>query len=464
MTKTLCLNMIVKNEMANLERCLGSVADYIDCWVIGDTGSTDGTQEFVKSFFAERCIPGELHSFPFQNFEQARNAALDCSAASKLAYDYLMLADADMELVVEDKSFREMLEAPGYRLLQRAGLSFTYWNTRLVQKNLGARYHGVTHEYLDVPREVKELHGVWYKDHASGSNRPDKFGRDISLLKEALRTEKNKFLQARYIFYLGQSYQDAGENEKALPFLLKRAQLGHWTEEVFMSLYAAGKAQEAIGRPFEEVIATYARACDVAPTRAEALHAASRFCRINNKFADGYDYARRGVRIPLPIHGLFVESWIYEYGLLDELAENALQFERYQDCIDACDRLLREGRIPQQMHERVASCRQLASDKLMSRNQVAAQPKMIDFVPKPAADIVMEMIEGELLLYHPQQACAVYLSPTAAVIWGLCDGKRSTREIIQLIGDSYPVAAATVTDDVLITLNELQDSGVLVAR
>ena len=83
--KTLCLNMIVKNEMANLERCLAAVADHIDCWVIGDTGSTDGTQDFIKSFFAARDIPGELHSFPFENFEQARNAALDCAYASPLS-------------------------------------------------------------------------------------------------------------------------------------------------------------------------------------------------------------------------------------------------------------------------------------------------------------------------------------------------------------------------------------------
>ena len=68
----LCLNMIVKNEMANLERCLTAVADRIACWVIGDTGSTDGTQDFIHSFFAARNIPGELHSFPFHNFSPDR--------------------------------------------------------------------------------------------------------------------------------------------------------------------------------------------------------------------------------------------------------------------------------------------------------------------------------------------------------------------------------------------------------
>ena len=34
--EALCLNMIVKNEMANLERCLAAVADHIACWVIGE--------------------------------------------------------------------------------------------------------------------------------------------------------------------------------------------------------------------------------------------------------------------------------------------------------------------------------------------------------------------------------------------------------------------------------------------
>ena len=77
--KRLCLNMIVRNEIANLARCLGALADHVDCWVICDTGSTDGTQDFIKSFFAARKKPGELHSLPFQHFEQARNAALDCA-------------------------------------------------------------------------------------------------------------------------------------------------------------------------------------------------------------------------------------------------------------------------------------------------------------------------------------------------------------------------------------------------
>jgi Coenzyme PQQ synthesis protein D (PqqD) len=83
-----------------------------------------------------------------------------------------------------------------------------------------------------------------------------------------------------------------------------------------------------------------------------------------------------------------------------------------------------------------------------------------DVVPLPIADVEIEIIDGEVLLYHPQQTRAVYLNPSAAVVWGLCDGDRTAREIIRIIGETYP-DAESVTDDVLSALNELRGSGIV---
>lgn len=69
--RALCPKRIVKNKMANLERCLTSAAPRIS-WVVGDTGPTDDPPEFVRSFFAARNTPGELHSYPFIDLAQAR--------------------------------------------------------------------------------------------------------------------------------------------------------------------------------------------------------------------------------------------------------------------------------------------------------------------------------------------------------------------------------------------------------
>jgi O-antigen biosynthesis protein len=362
--RTLCLNMIVRNEVANLNRLLNSIANHIDCWIIADTGSADGTQDLVRAFFAQRGLPGELHDFPFVNFEQARNEALARAYASPLAYDYVLLADADMELVAENAGFRMGLEARGYQLLQRTESGLVYWNTRLVRRDAGARYRGVTHEFLEVPGGVRQLQGVWYKDHASGTNRVDKFERDIALLTGALETEQDAFLVARYIFYLAQSFRDGGEKTKAIDAYLRRAELGYWAEEVFWSLYSAARLKEELGHDPEEVISLYARASDAAPTRAEALHAASRLCRNSGRNQQGYDIAKRGLALSAPADGLFVESWIYEYGLLDEFAVNAYWAGHFRESLDACERILGEQHIPLDQRDRISANAAFSHQKL----------------------------------------------------------------------------------------------------
>ena len=87
---------------------------------------------------------------------------------------------------------------------------------------------------------------------------------------------------------------------------------------------------------------------------------------------------------------------------------------------------------------------------------------MLDLVPRPGADVEMEVVDGEVLLYHPQRTRVVYLNSTAAIVWALCDASRPVSEIIRTIAECYPEATANLTAEVLATLIELQDNGVLV--
>jgi len=88
----------------------------------------------------------------------------------------------------------------------------------------------------------------------------------------------------------------------------------------------------------------------------------------------------------------------------------------------------------------------------------------INQAPSPAADVKVEVIEGEILLYHPRQTKAVYLNPEAAVIWSLCDGQRSTRDIIRLIEEEYAASTATIAADVIAAIETLSAEGILEAR
>jgi LPS sulfotransferase NodH len=170
-----------------------------------------------------------------------------------------------------------------------------------------------------------------------------------------------------YVEPPAKEYRGAGEPSKAEV----RAGFEQWLkhhqsvrDEVFTVLYRAAEGLQAEGRPFDEVIAVYDRASNAAPHRAEALHDASRICRWNNNFAEGYEYARRGLAIPPPTGGQSIQQWIYDYGLLDEFAVNAYWIERYQDCLDACQRLLREGKMPSDMYDRVKKNADFATTKL----------------------------------------------------------------------------------------------------
>ncbi|MBV8399509.1 MAG: hypothetical protein JOZ17_12325, partial [Acetobacteraceae bacterium] len=64
-------------------------------------------------------------------------------------------------------------------------------------------------------------------------------------------TETDPFLVSRYTFYLAQSYRDCGEKEKALENYLKRADLGYWDQEIYISLLEAGNLMVALGRLFD---------------------------------------------------------------------------------------------------------------------------------------------------------------------------------------------------------------------
>lgn len=360
----ICLSMIVKNEAAVITRCLASVRPVIGHWIIVDTGSTDGTQAIIRDFMHD--IPGELHERPWVDFAHNRTEALRLSRGHG---DYSLLIDADDTLVIDpgfslpalDRDFYSlMIESPPMR-----------WPLAQLFRNERAwRYAGVLHEFPVCEDHANPtgdlLPGLRILRGQDGNRRkdPDVFRRDAAILEQALRSEADPMLAARYRFYLAQSYRDGGEPEKALANYLIRANAGFWEQEVYVSLWEAAKLQEQLHHPIDHILATLRRANDTCASRAEALYGASRLCRLAGRHAEGFVFAQKGLQVPVPDDALFSSLWVYQYGLLDELAVNASWIGHHQECLEACHRLLREGLLPAGERPRVRANAQLARDRL----------------------------------------------------------------------------------------------------
>jgi glycosyltransferase involved in cell wall biosynthesis len=343
MPATIALAMIVKDEAPIIERCLASAVGVIDRWLIIDTGSSDDTPQLIASRLAG--IPGTLFHRPWVDFGHNRSELV---ALAREAADYLLLLDADMELLV-DPAFDKRLDADAYYLHYTGGLD--YAQKLLVRAELDWRYVGATHEYIhsDRCRRVETLRSLRVRHRADGSSRAVKGERDAALLERQLQQDPG---DARAAFYLARTYCDQGRLEEAIEQFAKRVALGGWLEEQWQAAYEAGRLSLELRRE-DQGVGWLLRAYQMHPARAEPLYALAHWYRRSERFHLAYVFAKAASRIAYPEDKLFVEREVYDHRLLDELSLAAYYVGQFGESADLCRRLLAEARFPATERQRI---------------------------------------------------------------------------------------------------------------
>jgi hypothetical protein len=237
---TICLNMIVKNEIKVLPRLFKSLIKYIDSYIIVDTGSSDGTQEYIKNFMQENKIPGGLYQREWINFGANRQIALELA---KDIADYLMIIDADEELIVTDQLFKNALTAPSYTIVREFG-STEYRLPFLIDvrnsNTFNWKWNAPVHNYLtsnenleQTPLEKNRLFIKSYPHQGAkshGISTEEKYLKDAELLEqELLKNPKD----TRSMFYLAQSYKDAKKYDLSYKYYKMVTLNNGWLEEKF---------------------------------------------------------------------------------------------------------------------------------------------------------------------------------------------------------------------------------------
>lgn len=356
MRPRIVLTMIVKNETKVIERCINSIRPVIDAWCIVDTGSTDGTQDLIRRTLAD--LPGELHEIPWRDFAYNRTTALELA---RPLGEYSLMIDADVQCVVHAGvdlgAFTASLTADVYGVMldDRA---IEYQRPQLTSTRVPFSYRGVLHEFLVVPPDatnggiVDAFHFLSNFDGARSQN-PNKWHDDVRILEQALAAGVEADIAPRYTYYLGQSLFAAGRLRDAGEIYRRRAEMGGWAEEVYLSWYASGQIRHRLGDDIDLVLADLMRANDALPSRAEAACRAASVARLAGRMPTAYLFARRAADIERPAVSLFLEPDVYEWRALYELSIAAYYVGRTQEGLDASYRLLTEGKVPDTERESV---------------------------------------------------------------------------------------------------------------
>lgn len=346
----LCLSMIVKNEAAVIERCLRSVLPHIDSWAISDTGSSDGTQDIIRSVLRDK--PGELIERPWVDFAHNRNEALQLARRHG---ELALVIDADEILQVSDTAPPPDRSLPGQMLEYLFGIT-RYWRVCIVRLDLDWRWEGVLHEVLvsDHAAAVTKLPGWQIATFADGarSQAPAsvKYGNDAEILRRALERDPN---HTRYAFYYAQSLRDAGRGEESIAAYRRRIELGGWDEEVYYAKLQLALLLERNHATYAEVAAAYLDACDFRPSRGEAACEFARYLRLQQRYRMAAVFARLALDAAPTDDLLFVDNAVRAWRAKDELAVSSWYCGDGALSARLCEALLADGELPVSERERV---------------------------------------------------------------------------------------------------------------
>jgi tetratricopeptide (TPR) repeat protein len=172
----------------------------------------------------------------------------------------------------------------------------------------------------------------------------NKYQRDAETILKALEEEPDNL---RYMFYLAQSYRDAGMIAESVTWYTKRFEIGGWFEEQFICALNLTRLLNSKEWAW--------KAHEICPQRTESLVSYISVCRAQAKWSrELLSMAIYASMIPKPEGTfLFLEADNYDWKVWDELSIVASYCQAFDTAKAAYIHLLKENKYPPEQDARI---------------------------------------------------------------------------------------------------------------
>jgi len=338
--------LMVRNEEKRIETTLNSVKDVVDGVIVFDTGSEDKTVDIMKNFAKKHDLHFHCIQGVFEDFATSRNKLLEF--ADKHLYHYMLLLDSNDEYK-SDRNLKEFLNdrsEHGFFLHQQWYIGnedkIDYYNIRLIKPNVGFRYKGVVHEYIEVPPTamIGKIEDVTlYQDRVKDNDGKSqtRWKKDLMLLKKEIVINPN---DGRTQYYLAQTYDCLNMKKDAMLLYKQRANnKDGFFEERFNSMMKCGDLE----RDEDERVKWYLRAYQIIE-RAEPLVEIVKIYRTKEKFMLAFVFANLACDLTYPSNCiLWVNKKCYKHDRWQELSIVAYYVKKYEIGKNACEKAIQSG-------------------------------------------------------------------------------------------------------------------------
>lgn len=247
----ICLLMMIKNESKIILNALESTENIVDSYFICDSGSTDDSKEKIVQYMDQKNIPGKVVDIPWKNFGYSKSIMME-RALNESGADFFIFFDAKEVLVNSDeqkptKDDRIKLEKHFNKSTADVFMLTTFNNNNIYRRWSALRnnqlyiWKSPAHEYLvttlPLKREDLDILGVKVNSVGSSGGSTEKYLKYVELLKDYIEEDTEPHYN-REIYYIAQSYKDAGKIELGIEWYKKRIDIGDFgtSEEPYISM------------------------------------------------------------------------------------------------------------------------------------------------------------------------------------------------------------------------------------